>query len=262
MTCKVCGGTTAHVFNHIVLASFEASYYRCPSCGFLQTSDPVWLEAAYEEAMNMEDTGLVSRNIQLRDTVSVLIYFCLNRRGRYLDFGGGHGLYVRIMRDAGFDFRWYDPHAENLFARGFEYDWDGPVVAVTAFECFEHFTDPLATIEHMLSVSSTMLFTTAVLPEQTPSPAEWGYYGFTHGQHIAFYSSRTLRRIADRFGLNYFSIGVIHVLTDRRWARAHAAALRFLIRARAHVYVRRRMASKTTSDMRHVIAVRSRQDSA
>ncbi len=38
-----------------------------------------------------------------------------------MDFGAGHGVFVRMMRDKGFDFFWNDIYCKNLYAKDFEY---------------------------------------------------------------------------------------------------------------------------------------------
>ena len=42
--------------------------------------------------------------------------------GSIVDYGGGYGLLVRLMRNSGFDFYRYDPYCANFFAKGFEVD--------------------------------------------------------------------------------------------------------------------------------------------
>ena len=72
--------------------------------------------------MNIEDTGIIKRNILLAKRTSAILFFLFNKKESFLDYGGGYGLFVRLMRDGGFNFYWNDPFTENLFARGFEYD--------------------------------------------------------------------------------------------------------------------------------------------
>jgi hypothetical protein len=50
---------------------------------------------------------------------------------------GGYGMFVRLMRDGGFDFHREDPLCDNLFAQGFDRQDDGTFELVTAFEVFE-----------------------------------------------------------------------------------------------------------------------------
>jgi hypothetical protein len=40
---------------------------------------------------------------------------------RFIDYGGGYGLFVRLMRDAGFDYYWFDKFCDNVLSKGFEH---------------------------------------------------------------------------------------------------------------------------------------------
>ena len=78
------------------------------------------------------------------------------------------------MRDIGFDFYWYDPHAQNLFAQGFEYSQnDNEIDVITAFENFEHFVYPLDDLEKIFAISQNVIFSTELLPDPIPKPDEW-----------------------------------------------------------------------------------------
>ena len=145
MNCKICGTLSEFVFEAKVLNKYEVKYFSCPNCEYLFTENPYWLDEAYNRAINISDTGLISRNIFLSKVVSTLIYFFFNKKGRFLDYAGGYGLFTRLMRDTGFDFYWHDPYCENLFANGFEYDMNNEIhfELATAFEVFEHFSEPV-----------------------------------------------------------------------------------------------------------------------
>jgi hypothetical protein len=80
------------------------SYFRCNSCGFIQTEEPFWLDEAYVDVINLSDVGYVSRNIHLARITGAILRMFYNADGQFVDFGGGHGLLVRFMRDAGFVF--------------------------------------------------------------------------------------------------------------------------------------------------------------
>jgi hypothetical protein len=127
--------------------------------------------------------------------------------GKFVDYGGGYGLFVRMMRDTGFDFFLYDPLCDNLFARGFtaESTTREQIELVTAFEVFEHLVDPLSDIEKMVHFSPNILFSTLLLPPTNPKPAEWQYFGLEHGQHVSFYTEASLAVIAAQFGLHVHS---------------------------------------------------------
>ena len=106
--CAICGGRADVVFRTRVRDRYDAACRQCVSCGFLFVEDPVWLTEAHRDAINISDTGLVSRNLLAARKISSVILTCLDRRGAFLDEAGGTGLFVRLMRDRGFDFRWRD----------------------------------------------------------------------------------------------------------------------------------------------------------
>lgn len=216
--CPVCGGAMAEALRATVLGRHEARLDRCAGCGFLRVRDPHWLAEAYSSAIAATDTGLVERNEEIARRLVPLLAFGLGARdGRFLDAAGGHGLLARMMRDRGFDFCWSDKYCENLFARGFEFTpGSAPCAAVTAFEVMEHLERPAEFVAEQLAAarSETFIFTT-VLHESGPPPADWWYYSFDTGQHIAFFQRRTLEALGTRLGLRYQRAGLLHLLTAR-----------------------------------------------
>jgi hypothetical protein len=219
MKCKICAATVVLFTSSIVLGKYSAAYYRCSTCGFVQTEEPYWLEEAYSSAITGSDLGLVRRNSRLATITRVLLTVFFDTQGRFLDFAGGYGLFVRMMRDNGFDFMWYDRFCTNLFARGFAADLDngGNYDLVTAFEVFEHLVDPVSGLEELLKHSKNILFTTDLLPEPAPKPEEWWYYGLEHGQHVSFYTGKSLKLLAARKGLNFYSNGAtVHLITEKK----------------------------------------------
>jgi hypothetical protein len=202
-----------------VLGKYTVGYFRCSRCGFIRTEEPYWLEEAYSSAITGSDVGLVRRNFQLAAIAKVVIATFFGRAGYFVDYAGGYGLFVRLMRDSGFDFRWYDKYCNNLFARDFvaPQPVTEPAELLTAFEVFEHLADPFGELERMLTFSPNILFTTQLLPEPAPRPGEWWYYGLEHGQHIAFYTREALLQLAKRAGLNYYTNGAsMHLFTEKR----------------------------------------------
>lgn len=247
--CRVCGGAAEPIFDAVVLRKHHVRYFRCAACGFLETEEPHWLAEAYAEAITLQDTGLVARNLALAEPVAVLLYSFFARDGKFVDFAGGLGLFTRLMRDIGYDFRTYDPNAVNVLARGFDARPDEPgVELVTSFESFEHFVNPPAEVERMARMSRNILFSTELLPSPIPRPEEWWYYGLPHGQHVAFYERRTLEFLAARHGLRYCSFGPLHLFTEKRippWRLRLVYALRRRLMSRC---VRRAMSSRTMDD--------------
>jgi hypothetical protein len=218
MKCKICTAQAKKIFSARVMNKYDVEYFRCDSCEYLFTENPYWLDEAYERAINISDTGLINRNIEFSKILSVLIYSNFNKEAKFLDYAGGYGIFTRLMRDVGFDFYWHDPHTQNLLANGFEYDNNTKIKfeLLTAFEVFEHLARPKEELSKMLQLSDTIVFSTELLPSEIPNPNSWWYYGFNHGQHIGFYSQKTLTELAQIFNLNYYLVSGVHLFTKHK----------------------------------------------
>jgi glycosyltransferase involved in cell wall biosynthesis/tetratricopeptide (TPR) repeat protein len=214
--CKICGNESNYFDRATILRKHEINYFQCPNCGFIQTETPYWLEEAYLEPIANSDVGLVFRNLLFSKVAENVILTLFDHDAKFLDYGGGYGLFVRLMRDLGFNFYWYDKHCKNLFAQGFEIDENigKNYELVTAFEIFEHFANPLDEIAKVLGFSTSILLSTELLPANNPHPNEWWYYALDEGQHISIYTHKTLSIIAERFNLNLYSNGTsLHLFT-------------------------------------------------
>jgi len=230
MNCKICGSICAAFGSAVVLGKHRVAYYRCPTCGFVQTEEPHWLEEAYARPINLSDTGIIARNCHNARLVAAVLSLCFSTHGKYVDYGGGYGILVRMMRDRGFDFYRDEEFTENIFANGFDVADAGVqrFELLTAFEVFEHFVDPAGELPKLLKRSDNVLFSTEVLPEPAPQPAQWWYYGLNHGQHVSFYTRESLRRLADSHGLYYCSRGKFHLFSR---VKGFALFLRFALAA-------------------------------
>lgn len=221
MKSKITGGDTTLLFKAKVLSKHEVAYFRCNDTGFIQTEEPYWLNEAYSSAITKLDVGLVLRNEKLVELTQTLLLRNFNHNGTFLDYAGGYGLFTRMMRDRGFQFFHTDPYCENIFAEyqdlkeqqtntGFE--------MVTAFEVFEHFTSPMEEIKSILSYSDNLFFTTELVPVNVTR--DWWYFSFETGQHIAFYTEKTLRYIAKRYNRNYYTDGHwLHLFTAKSFSK-------------------------------------------
>jgi hypothetical protein len=218
--CKICSAESVELFARgVVLGRYDVRFNRCAACGFVCTEEPYWLEEAYADAITGSDIGLVSRNLAMAKIARVIISSFFATNGQFLDYAGGYGLFVRLMRDQGVDFYWYDKHCTNIFARQFEFsENDGAKYEmITAFEVMEHLDDPMAELDLMLKTTRNILFSTELLPKHVPKPAEWWYYGLEHGQHVSFYTKKSLEVIASRLGLNFYSNGKsLHLFSEKK----------------------------------------------
>lgn len=183
----------------------------------MQTEDPYWLDEAYSEAISISDTGVMLRNNTFAATASIILSLLCDRNQKFLDYGGGYGIFTRLMRDKGFDFYWYDKYANNLVARGFEGSiCDTKYAAVTSFENFEHFANPLDEIEKIFSLTDFVLFSTELVPEPAPATDGWWYYCLEHGQHISLFSRRSLELIGKKYSYQLSTNGVnLHIFSKK-----------------------------------------------
>jgi ribosomal protein S27AE len=231
-TCRICGQSGTLLFEAPVLGRHAARYVHCGKCGFVQVGNLGWLDEAYRETITREDTMILDRNIRVRRNLLVILFylFLCSKTDRFLDYAGGTGLLVRLMRDAGYDFHWQDPYTPNLFARGFEMQPGTTFKAVTCIEGLEHFTSPLDELTRMFALSDTLICTTCLLPRQlTP---DWPYLGRRHGQHISFFAAETLAYLASHFGARYYYLRGLHILTRQPVNPRRLAALRLACRSR------------------------------
>ncbi|WP_186296438.1 class I SAM-dependent methyltransferase [Mycobacterium tilburgii] len=258
LRCRICNSSSTLAFTHKVLNKYDCDFYFCAKCGGLQSEEPYWLDEAYSSPVAAADTGVLWRNLYLARVTSVVLYFLFDRRGRFLDAAGGYGIFTRLMRDAGFDYYWTDKYCSNLTARGFESDAvpTEPYTAVTAFEVMEHLPDPVGFVAELLenTGTDTIIFTTELFAGEPPAPDEWWYYAFPTGQHITFFQRSTLELIGNRFGLRFYSSGMLHV-----WTRAKLNPLAFrLLTSPSAVSLlnglpRRALGSRTMADHERLI---------
>lgn len=218
MKSKITGGETEFLFKKKVLNKYDVSYYKCLETGFIQTETPFWLDEAYSSAISSLDVGLVRRNISLSHKVARLIYSEFKTNARFIDYGGGYGLFVRLMRDIGFDFYLQDTYAPNLFAKHFEIsdlEVNTKFELLTAFEVFEHLVDPISEIEKMLGFSKNILFSTEIQP--LTDIEQWWYFVPLAGQHVSLYTLESLEKLAKHFNLNFYTNNVgLHLFTSEK----------------------------------------------
>jgi len=214
--CNICTEIMSIHDKALVLNKYMVTYYYCSHCGFIQTEEPYWLSESYSKVISKSDTGIMMRN--MTNATNLLLFFKFIPQGVCLDFGGGHGILTRIMRDYGFDFYHYDKYAENLFAMGFEGELNKKYKIITSFENFEHFVTPLKEIKKLVDITDTMYFTTLLLPSSPPPLIKnWWYYAPDGGQHISFYSKKTLEYIANKYNMFLLSNNSdTHILTKNK----------------------------------------------
>jgi hypothetical protein len=183
-----------------VLGRHDVRYFHCPACDLMQTEPPHWLDEAYARRGPSLDTGAIQRTQNNTDLVRAIATLLNIQAGEpCLDYGAGPGILVRAMRDAGVDFRWHDRYAQNLFAQGFEGSINQPHRLVTAFEVWEHLPDVAPALETFFAPRHDFLFISTFL-HRGGHRDNWWYYVPETGQHVAFFSAKTMACVAERFG--------------------------------------------------------------
>jgi hypothetical protein len=220
--CRLCGCDLGKSIFEAKSLYTALQYYECSRCAYVQTQSPTWLSAAYADPINPSDTGIMYRNMANVELVISTLAMLGSRKHSVVDYAGGYGILVRMLRDKGINAFWSDPYSTNLLSKGFEYA-GGSAGLVTAFEAFEHFVNPLEEALKLSKISSNILISTNIIPDPAPPPGQWWYYGLEHAQHIGFFRVSTLEYIAKQLCLNLMSDGSsIHLfsrktLSLRKW---------------------------------------------
>ena len=217
MKSRITGGPTKELFKAKVLNKYSVNYYQCLDTGFIQTEDPYWIEEAYSSAITKLDVGLLSRNQILCEETARVILKHYNYKGKFLDYAGGYGVFTRMMRDKGFDFYHTDRYCANIFAEYFELapESNTRFDLVTAFEVFEHMTNPIIEIQSILKFSDNLLFSTELQPNaEMKSIDDWWYFIPETGQHISLHTVKSLEFIANKLGYRFYTNGkTLHLFT-------------------------------------------------
>jgi hypothetical protein len=223
MNCRLCSAQIlAKRFSGKILGRL-VDYFDCSFCGYVQTENPTWLRKAYASTMNDSDTGVMMRNLSNVSSVLAALTLIGQRKSLIVDYAGGHGFLVRLLRDIGVDAYCSDPFSINLVAKGFDYKSNkqkkNSATLVMAFEAFEHFKYPIKEMKKLLSIAPNILLTTQIIATPAPQSSDWWYYGLDHGQHIGFYRAKTLKFIAQKFDLHLLSDGYsTHIFSKKKYS--------------------------------------------
>lgn len=218
VACRLCGKIAVRVLG-VSMRNRPTDLFLCDHCDYLQTEQPTWLDQAYSDnPIDISDTGILQRQVKALNA-TVATYMALGLSGPVLDDAGGYGLLVRRLRDHGLVAFWHDAYTQNLFARGFEWhhrslmNATGRPGMITLFEVLEHLVDPVHEMAERLKKSDHVLLSTTLRPEQVPQE-DWVYYGLDHGQHVGFFSVRSLEQLAMMLKVRVLTDGkTLHLFT-------------------------------------------------
>jgi hypothetical protein len=220
-TCRLCHGVTAPVFSKTLAGKYEVRYMTCTQCGSMQTEPPYWLEEIYADPRPVADVGIVQRCIDLAMKTHVLLNaFRISPDAVCIDWGGGNGLFTRMMRDRGFNFYSHEPFTENFYVpfHGADALQESQSAVMTAYEVLEHFPDPGLNLAAMFATGPDICIATT--EPHTGQGKDWWYLAAETGQHVFFYSPNALRMIAESRGYRLLSGGGLHVFFRDRPIKA------------------------------------------
>jgi hypothetical protein len=214
--CRLCGGVTERAFELTLLKRHHVAYWQCQQCRSLQTDPPYWLDEAYARTTPIRDTGMVARTIQMAQLTSAVLNVAgITPEIRCLDFGGGNGLFCRMMRDQGFDFRAHDKYAAPFYSVGFTDDLShsGAFGVVTSFEVFEHLPEPKQDLGAILALRPNLwIFSTQLYRGQRE---DWNYLAPATGTHVFFYGVKAMHDFAAEHGFTFIEGRYVHMFVRR-----------------------------------------------
>jgi hypothetical protein len=226
--CRLCNGMLSKLYTLKVLSKYNVDYYKCGDCQSLQTETPYWLNEAYgNKNLSNLDTGAVQRNLH-NLAACFAISKLLNLRN-VIDFGGGDGLFCRMLRDYNINCYVKDKYATPTYAQGFtEQNFNVPDL-VLGFEVLEHFPNPSTDLNGLFSYTpKALLLSTAIY---TNEKNDWWYLAPESGQHIFFYSKQALEEIASKYNYNLVISGGF-ILFIKNASKLKKLAAKFLLKGR------------------------------
>lgn len=221
MTCRLCSGPSVEKFRHMVLGKYDVGYHECQTCGSLQTDDPYWLDEAYAGVGTGFDTGAAQRSIDTALTMhAILDLIGWDKARPCLDYGAGVGLYARMMRDRGYDYRALDLKVPFYMDK---FSVNGLPALFTLFEVFEHLRKPAEVLGTLLAERADfMFFTTDIYTRQD---CDWPYINPRQGQHVFFYSPQSLVWLAQKYGYHLTSRGGFLIFSKEPFPLISAASI-------------------------------------
>lgn len=213
--CQICGVESVELVSYPVLDDHDATLRRCVGCGFMFVENPTWLDGTFSHELNDMDLGAVDRCQVVLDFVEVLARTERVRSGRMQDWGGGYGLMTRMARDRGLDCVNFDPYVRPLFAGPAQVTSPVNADITVASEVFLHLRSPLEVLRGLLELSPVVVVTAVVPPRDVT--VDWWYLMPSSGQHVAFFPTDTLVRMAELSGAHLVSDGrFFHVYSRQR----------------------------------------------
>jgi hypothetical protein len=217
--CGLCGSIAQKVFTNLILGE-PHNYYECISCQSLMNSNPTWLDKAYQENISIYDTGVIFRNFN-NFVICREIINQLSDKNVILEFAAGSGILTRMLRDTGIEAYATDAHNKPSLAGSFTVDSIDDFYKlqpnfekiILAFEVFEHFIDPKGSINDIFRNKPAVVISSTEIYKGQDS--NWSYLIPFSGQHVFFYSYKSLVDIAEKYGYQLVAEGGYQVFVKK-----------------------------------------------
>jgi len=194
------------------LAGIPVYYVLCNNCGFsFAPAIASWKLEEFEQKIYNDEYILVDPDyIETRPRANAahLISMFGDRADsiKHLDYGGGGGLLVKLLRESNWQSTSYDPFVDRNVGIGQLGKFD----LITAFEVFEHVPDVqglMSNLCSLLSPNGIVLFSTLLSDGNIHSGQRinWWYASPRNG-HISLFSRKSLTILAQNNGFCFGSL--------------------------------------------------------
>jgi len=206
--CRICSSKVVKKWTMKVRDRFEGKLMQCKECDALQFVGLDWLKDAYYGDFSVRfDEGRFIRNKVVYVLVRKLTKaFFDSDKVTLLDYGGGEGVLedlLCIKAKPSYKPETYDPYVRKhseLPKKTFDF--------ITCIEVLEHLQDVSAffnDIKKIFHKDSIMLCSTS-LYDPTKHDKKWQYLSTEIGQHITFWSKKSIRHLKKIIGVRHCAI--------------------------------------------------------
>jgi glycosyltransferase involved in cell wall biosynthesis len=204
--CRLCSKPVRFMYRNVAPGRQGVGYHQCSGCGALQTDDPQGLRQPHAETVKT-DALLASHTLfnvfalpRLLDVLKV------RADDTAVDYGGGAGLFARLMRDLGYNFHLCDPHGsaeymQNYVVNEFPRKWR----VVTLFNVASRFVNPQQDWAQVFACDPDWVIGNT--PIYAQQDADWTELTHDEGRPAFYYSLESLAHIARTNGRFAYYLG-------------------------------------------------------